>query len=95
VSGTTQAARAERKALLATRAELDRHRVMLAVHEVKAIVSPSSVADRAESVRPLASTLLTFLGPFAGARRLSRWMRYGSFGLMALRLVRDWRGGPR
>ena len=77
--------RAERKALLATRAELDRQRVMLAVHEVKAIVSPSSVADRAESARPLAATLLTLLGPFAGAHRL--------VALAALRVVRasDWR----
>ena len=90
MSASNHAARAERKALLATRAELDRHRVMLAVHEVKGIVSPSSVTDRAESIRPLASMILTVLGPFAGARRLSRWLRYGSFGLTALRLVRDW-----
>ena len=39
-SGTAR--RAERKALLAARAEFDRQRVMLAVLEIKAIVAPSS-----------------------------------------------------
>jgi hypothetical protein len=84
-------ARAERKALLSTRAELDRHRIMLAALEVRGIVSPSDVADRAESIRPLASTILSILGPFAGARRMSRWLRYASFGMVALRIARDWR----
>ena len=63
----------------------------LAMHEVKGIVSPSSVEDRAESIRPFASTILSVLGPFAGPRRLSRWLRYASFGLTALRVARDWR----
>jgi len=91
MSDATRSPRAERKALLATRAELDRHRVMLAVHEAKEIVSPSTVTDRAENIRPLASTLLTILGPFVGAQRLSRWSRYASLGLFALRITRDWR----
>ena len=39
-------ARAEKKALLAARAEFDRQRVTLAVLEIKAIVTPSSLADR-------------------------------------------------
>ena len=64
---------------------------MLAALEVRGIVSPTAVADRAESIRPLASTILSILGPFAGTRRLSRWMRYASLGMVALRLARDWR----
>ena len=91
MSEATRIARAEKKALLATRCELDRHRLVLAAHEVKGIVSPESVEDRTESIRPLASTILSVLGPFAGARRLSRWLRYASFGMMALRVARDWR----
>jgi hypothetical protein len=91
VSGSTPLARAERKALLSTRAELDRQRVMLSMLEVKAIVSPSTVADRAESIRPFASIILSILGPFAGAQRLARWLRYASFGMTALRIARDWR----
>jgi hypothetical protein len=91
MSGATRIARTERKALLSTRCELDRHRLMLAVHEVKGIVSPSNVEDRADSIRPFASTVLSVVGPLAGARRLSRWLRYASLGMMALRVARDWR----
>ena len=89
------AVRAERKALLATRAEFDRQRVALAVHEVKALVSPSSVADRVASARPLAATLVMLMGPIAGAHRLAQWLRYASFALMALRLARSWRDRAR
>jgi hypothetical protein len=91
MADTSLVARGERKALLATRAELDRQRVMLAVLEVKDIVFPSTVTNRAESIRPFASIILSILGPFAGMRRLSRWLRYASFGMTALRLARDWR----
>ena len=91
MSDATHLARAERKALLSTKCELDRQRVMLAVHEVKGIVSPSSVEDRAETIRPFASTVLSILGPVAGGRRLSRWLRYASLGMTALRIARDWR----
>jgi hypothetical protein len=87
--------RAERKALLATRAELDRQRVTLAVHELKSIVSPSSVADRAESARPLAGTVIALIGPLIGPYRLKRWLRYASLTLVGLRLVRNWRARPR
>jgi hypothetical protein len=91
MADASRVARAERKALLATRAELDRQRVMLSFLEVKAVLSPSTVTDRAESIRPFASIMLSILGPFAGARRLSRWLRYASFGMTALRIARDWR----
>ena len=87
--------RAERKALLATRAELDRQRIALAALEVQAIVMPSSVADRVARSRPLAATLVTLMGPFAPADRLARWLRYASFALMAARLARDWRDRRR
>jgi hypothetical protein len=90
-----EAVRAERKALLATRAEFDRQRLALAVHEIKMIVSPSSVADRVAGARPLAATLVTLMGPIAGAHRLARWLRYASFALMALRLARSWRDRAR
>jgi hypothetical protein len=91
VSAARQAALADRKALLATRAEFDRQRVMLAVHEIKAIVVPSSVADRAETARPLAGVLVSLMGPLVGARRLRRWLRVASFLLVAGRVARNWR----
>ena len=83
---------AERKALLATRAELDRTRLTFAVHEIKAIVSPASDTDRVGSARPLAAMLVALLGPFAGAPRLARWLRFASLTLTALRIARNWRG---
>ena len=65
MSGGRRADHVERKALLATRAEFDRARLTLAVHEVKAVVSPRTDADRVGSARPLAAMLVGLLGPFA------------------------------
>ncbi len=95
MSARTAADRAERKALLATRAELDRQQVALAMHEIKAIVAPSSVADRVDSARPIAATLITVMGPLLGRHRLARWLRFASFALVAVRLARNWRDRPR
>ena len=95
MNNTRNAIRAERKALLATRAELDRQRVLLAVYEIRSIVSPSSVTDRIAGARPLAATLITLLGPIAGANRVARWLRYSSLALVALRLARNWHDRPR
>jgi hypothetical protein len=95
MSAGRNALRAERKALLATRAELDRQRVLLAVYEIRSIVSPSSVTDRIAGARPLAATLITLLGPIAGANRVARWLRYSSLALVALRLARNWHDRPR
>jgi hypothetical protein len=85
----------ERSRGCSCRAEFDRQRLALAVHEIKMIVSPSSVADRVAGARPLAATLVTLMGPIAGAHRLARWLRYASFALMALRLARSWRDRAR
>jgi hypothetical protein len=95
MSGQREAIRAERKALLSTRAELDRQRVALAVHDIRSIVSPSSVTDRIAGARPLAATLITLMGPIAGAHRVARWLRYASLALVGLRLARSWRDRPR
>ena len=95
MSASRQAALADRKALLATRAEFDRQRAMLAVHEIKAIVAPSSVSDRVETARPIAGLLVSVIGPLVGAHRLARWLRVASFALVATRLARNWRDTRR
>jgi len=95
MTAVKQADRAERKALLATRAELDRQRVALAVHEIKAIVAPSSVGDRVDSALPIAATIISLMGPLVGRHRLARWLRVASFTLVAIRLARNWRDGKR
>jgi len=78
----------ERKALLVTRAELDRARILLAIREVKAIVAPVSTAERAARYRPAAAMLMGVLGPSVGTSRLGNWLRIAWIALAALRLFR-------
>jgi hypothetical protein len=84
---------AYRKALLATRAELDRARLTLAVHDVKAIVAPPRDASRAAAARPAAAMLVTFATPLLGRTRLGHWLRIASYALAAWRIARRWRVG--
>jgi hypothetical protein len=82
---------AERKALLATRAELDRVRLTIAVYEVKSIVRPPRSAARLAAVRPIAISLVGFLVPVIGFRRFRRWIKIGSMALTILRVIYNWR----
>jgi hypothetical protein len=91
VSGELQALRAERKALLATRAELDRARISLTVRQIRTIVAPAPPADRVGRLRPAAGFLTAIVGAAAGAPRLARWLRFATFALAAVRVVRNWR----
>jgi MFS superfamily sulfate permease-like transporter len=82
---------ADRRTLLAARAELDRARVTLALHEVRAIVLPPQTATRAASARPAAAMLIGLIAPAIGTSRLGRWLRVASWALAAWRVVRNWR----
>ena len=82
---------AERKALLVTRAELDRARILLAIREVRAIASPVSTAERSARYRPAAAMLLGILGPAVGTSRLGGWVRVAWIALAALRIARSWK----
>ncbi len=95
MSGSRGAPFADRKALLASRAELDRARVMLSVYEIKSIVAPATDDGRAARLRPAASMLVGVVGSFAGTARVSRWLRIASLALAAVRIARGWRGRPR
>lgn len=92
MSAAQRALRDERKALLATRAELDRARVALSVRQVRAIVRPAPDVERVARLRPAAALLAGFAGTVAGAPRLARWLRFASLALAALRVWRSWRG---
>jgi hypothetical protein len=81
---------AERKALLATRAELDRARVTLAMHSLRDIVSPAPSAESLARAKPAAATLVALGGAFLGMPRLARWLRVGSLALAAYRIARSW-----
>jgi hypothetical protein len=91
VSGARRLELAERKGLLAARAELDRARIMLAALEIKSVVAPGTAADRAARYRPAAAMLVGVLGPSVGAPRFARWVRIAWIALAALRIVRSWR----
>jgi hypothetical protein len=92
VSHTSLAAIADRKALLAARAELDRVKITLAVHEIKGIVDPTPSGERMAAVRPAAAMLVGFAGPLLGMPRLARWLRFVSIALTTFRVIRGWRG---
>jgi hypothetical protein len=82
---------ADRKALLVARAELDRARISLALHDVRAIVAPPPAPDRVEGYRSKAKWLLGVALPLFGMTRLARWLRIASLGMIAYRAARNWR----
>jgi len=82
---------ADRKALLVTRAELDRTRMSIALHDVRAIVRPAPDPARSVAFRPTAAMIVGFAAPILGMKRFARWVRFASFGLAAYRIARSWR----
>src|SRR4030095_15023755 len=74
---------ADRRALLAARAELDRARVTLAVHDVKAIVFPPPGAAPGGIVRTAAALLARLIGPALGMYPFRRWLRIAPWALAA------------
>jgi hypothetical protein len=91
VNSPRLAAIAERKALLGTRAELDRTRMTIAIHDIRAIVRPAPSAERSAAMRPRAAMIVAFLAPVLGLGRFARLVRVASYAMTAYRIVRDWR----
>jgi len=92
VSRAREGAVADRRALLATRAELDRARMTLAIHEVRAIVAPPSDPASSRATRPLAALVVGLIAPAIGMSRFGRWLRIASWAIAAFRVARNWRG---
>jgi hypothetical protein len=90
MSDADRRALADRKALLAARAELDRSKVTLAILEVKSIVAPEPPQERMARVRPTASMIMGLAAPLLGPSRIMRLLRFTSIALMALRIARNW-----
>jgi hypothetical protein len=82
---------AERKAQLITQAQLDRARLLLAIHQVRQIVAPTPDPATAARLRPTAARIFRIALPLLGMRRFGRWLRAASFALTAYRIVRNWR----
>ena len=91
MSDRQRVALAEKRALLAVRAELDRARVTLAVREIKAVVAPDSDAERTTRFRPVAAMLISVLAPAMGTTRVGRWLRVAGIAMAAVRVVRSWK----
>jgi hypothetical protein len=85
---------ADRKALLVTRADLDRTRLSLATREVRMLVLPRRNAARSEAMRPKAAAFLALAVPFLGIKRLSRLVRVASYAMLAIRIASNWRRSP-
>ena len=81
---------AERKAQLVTQSQLDRARLLLAVHQIREIVSPAPDPARAARLRPAAATFVNIALPLLGMSRLGRLLRIASFALTGYRIVRGW-----
>lgn len=83
---------AQRKALLVSRAELDRLQIALAVHELRdSLAPPRSERTGTGRVGPIAAALVGIGLPLLGRKRLGHWLRVGSLALTALRFLRNWR----
>ena len=82
---------ADRKALLMTRAELDRARVTLAVHQIKSIVVPAPLHTGAGGARSAAAIFVNVIAPLLGAPRLTRVLRFVSIIMMVSRIARKWK----
>lgn len=91
MDSTRVTAIADRKALLGTRAELDRTRMTLALREVKAIIHPAPDAARSAAFRPTAAMIVGFAAPLLGMRRFARWVRFASLALTGYRVASSWR----
>lgn len=91
MSSARLAAIAEHKAMLATRAELDRTRLAVAMHGIRAIIAPTPTTQSLTRARPWAVKLVGLVGPLLGMPRLARWVRIGALALTAYRIARNWR----
>jgi len=87
---------ARSKALLASRAELERMQLALSIHELRERIAPARRL-RPRGARPgmIAAAVVGVGLPLLGRTRLSRALRGVSIAMSAWRLVRHWRSSGR
>jgi hypothetical protein len=78
-------------ALLIAQAELDRLKLALAVHDVRAIARPPIAAAARSAAQASATRILGLALPILGFRRAGRIVRVLSLALSLVRLARSWR----
>jgi hypothetical protein len=90
MSATAGVPIAERKALLVSRAALDRLRFTAAARDVRSLVLPHR-GEAGEGRRASAAMLIGVAAPVLGLPRLARWLRAATLALTVYRIVRRWR----
>jgi len=85
---------AERKALLIARLQLQRMETALRVNELRELLRPRRMIGGAISQPAAFIALIDTVAPLFGLRRFARWTRVATLALVALRIVRNWRGPP-
>ena len=78
-------------ALLIAQAELDRLKLALAVHDVRAIARPPIAAAARSAAQASATKVLAFALPIFGFARAGRIVRVLSIGVSIYRMLRAWR----
>jgi hypothetical protein len=82
---------ADRKALLATKASLDRVRLALAWHDLRAQIGPVRTGKEGSSGRPFIAKLIAVAAPIIGIARMRRALRLASIAVFVFRVARAWR----
>ena len=86
---------ARRKELLLARLQLQRMETTLRAAELRDALRATSLLGGAIA-RPAALVgLIDTIAPLFGLRRVARWTRLAAVALVALRILRNWRGSPR
>ncbi len=81
-----------RKALLIAKADLERLKLRHALREIQHIVQPPQ-APASPWVSPAASTLMALALPALGLQKLRNLLQMVSAGVLAYRLLNQWRQG--
>jgi hypothetical protein len=87
---------AQRKALLASRSELERMQMAVTLHALRERIAPPR-GDPARIGRPatIAAAIVGVGVPLLGRHRLGRMLRSVSLAMTAWRVLRNWRTGTR
>jgi len=88
---TTETDLAERKARLVAQSDLQRMQALLAWHAARRIIAPPAPAERSQTSRSIATTLIGIALPLFGAGRMKGAMRTMSTIATLLRVYRAWR----
>ena len=86
---------AQRKELLVARSQLQRMETSLRAAELRDAFRPASLIGSAIAQPAALIALVDAVASLFGLRRFARFARLAAVGLVAFRIVRNWRSSPR